>query len=202
MPVPQPIAALPVEQANAITAEVLESKSAKVNPNECSVQAPNTSKTTTPQAVTVFRLTDPSHKGTLEEVKLLAEQYFQEDFHLSISASPNAWRVDAAVCNETKALTGFVVYRRRAKTRDIGISKVYVLEAFRRHGIGRKLVKNVIEFAKKDKNIEIVSLCAFPHAVKFYQGLRFKAVSHTEGDEEYSEQTYMELRVRSARRLR
>lgn len=152
-------------------------------------------------------LQDPNLIILVDKVKALSETCFQENCLLKINKK-SKWKL-AVLSNESSAMfLGFIVYKFNVQMKTVSIAKVAVPEEHRGRGFGRKIVKEVIAVAKKNKQIEVVSLSALPSAIKFYERLRFKAFENIklkpgegETDEDFIEgQVYMEFQVRRPRR--
>jgi ribosomal protein S18 acetylase RimI-like enzyme len=103
-------------------------------------------------------------------------------------------------------LLGFIVYKINRNQRSFTIGKVAVRVEFRGQGYGKRMVKDVIKIAKKDKLIDFVSLSSLPGSVKFYKRMNFKEFkdikfspdSLEEGETFVEGQVYMEFKTKSA----
>lgn len=108
----------------------------------------------------------------------------------------------------TGDMLGFVIYKFNRNARSLTIGKVAVRLEFRGQGYGKRIVKEVVKLAKKDKMIDFVSLSALPEAIKFYKRLNFKAFEDIklsednlmEGEEFVEGQVYMEFKTGRGKR--
>jgi ribosomal protein S18 acetylase RimI-like enzyme len=97
------------------------------------------------------------------------------------------------------------VYKVNRGQGSLTIAKIAVPEDQRHHGYGKRLVKEMIKIAKKDKMIYFVSLSSLPTAVRFYKRMNFKefkevkftGVTIEEGESFIEGQVYMEFKVRN-----
>merc|ERR1719375_2477594 len=109
------------------------------------------------------------------------------------------------VLADGSVVLGFVIYKINRNQNSFTIGKVAVGLEFRGHGYGKRIVKDVIKMAKKDKLIDFVSLSSLPEAVKFYKRMNFKEFkdikfssdSLEEGESFVEGQVYMEFKTKS-----
>jgi Predicted acetyltransferase len=69
-------------------------------------------------------------------------------------------KVEKILCDEAEA--GYLIYEISSKTLDIQHTVIY--PAFRGQGLGRILVDNIIEYAKKE-GLTIISSCSYANLV-------------------------------------
>jgi ribosomal protein S18 acetylase RimI-like enzyme len=116
-------------------------------------------------------------------------------FKLAILSAPNG------------DFLGFAIYKMNRGQGSLTIGKIAVSLDYRGQGYGKRMIKELIKMAKKDKMIFFVSLSALPTAVKFYKRLNFKAFTDIkftevleglrEGESFVDGQVYMEFKVRN-----
>jgi ribosomal protein S18 acetylase RimI-like enzyme len=116
-------------------------------------------------------------------------------FKLAILSAPNG------------DFLGFAIYKMNRGQGSLTIGKIAVSLDYRGQGYGKRMIKELIKMAKKDKMIYFVSLSALPTAVKFYKRMNFKAFTDVkftevleglrEGESFVDGQVYMEFKVRN-----
>jgi len=111
----------------------------------------------------------------------------------------------AVLTAPTGEFLGFSVYKVNRGAGNLTIGKIAVCREQRGHGYGKRMIKETIKMAKKDKMIHFCSLSSLPTAVKFYKRMNFKefkdvkftGVDVEEGEEFVEGQVYMEYKIRN-----
>ena len=165
-------------------------------------------------------------KEAMAMVSAIALAIFSEDEYVTKahSASKKSWQLELVLHTDYVAaveagttpslpldVLGFILFRLGGETSSkelVGISKLWVRDDIRRRGLGCKLVKNVVAFARSAK-AQYVTLWAYDAAVRFYSALGFQ-LGVNPGDapprgiaaDAFSNEVshYMEKRVRKPRR--
>jgi len=112
----------------------------------------------------------------------------------------------AVLTAPTGEFLGFSVYKINRGAGNLTIGKIAVSPDQRGYGYGKRMIKETIKMAKKDKMIYFVSLSSLPEAIKFYKRMHFKefkdvkftAVTVEEGESWVEGQMYMEYKIRNA----
>lgn len=144
---------------------------------------------------------DPRLAALLVQAKTLSEDCFDEDCSEGCSAR-GKWRLTILAgleCDEP-ALLGFIVWKMMPQRGCMSIAKVAVPEAYRGWGFGRELMSWATQYAKTNKEVEMLSLSSLPKAISFYQRIGFKKLHEikekSEDENLVPGQFYMEFRVR------
>lgn len=111
----------------------------------------------------------------------------------------------AVLTAPTGEFLGFSVYKVNRGAGNLTIGKIAICREQRGHGYGKRMMKETIKMAKKDKMIHFCSLSSLPTAIKFYKRMNFKefkevkftGVAVEEGEEFVEGQVYMEYKIRN-----
>merc|ERR1719262_2209786 len=77
---------------------------------------------------------------------------------------------------EEPPLIGFVVYRLKPEQQAFAIAKIAVVPEHRGQGHGGRLMDWCMRVAKKQPDINFITLSSLPEAIRFYKKLGFKEV--------------------------
>lgn len=139
---------------------------------------------------------DSKLQGLIQEASGLSEDVFSEDC-LKDCTKKLKWQLTLLASNDFVKLYGFMV----AKVTNgcLSIAKLAVVPEFRKFGLGRHFMDEVMKVAKRRGDVYEVCVSSRSTAVTFYQRLGFKAFRGIKlvVDFEVEEgQVYMEKRLR------
>lgn len=140
--------------------------------------------------------TDSSLAALIARAREVQAAYFAEDYISKVSKK-SGYRLTllTELQHGVSTLVGYIVYR--FKQFAVSVAQFAIAQEFQGQGFGKKLIKWLIQYAKK-ANVEIIALSSLPTSTNFYQRFAFKRVSvRGISSEDYVEgQVYMEYRCR------
>lgn len=153
--------------------------------------------------VTFVESVDRSDQTLVAQICSIAEEAFEEGE--AVMQLKKGGRIAAVLLNGEVA--GYAVYVVRRELLSLSICKLAVAQCHRRRGLGRVIIRNLIQIAKRRSRgqaaLEAVCLSALPTAVRFYKACGFyEDASLFQVRPDASEcgfiegQVYMEYRIR------
>lgn len=148
-------------------------------------------------------VTDPLVAPLVAAARAVQSAYFAEDYIGRVSKR-SGFRLTLLTASRegVPTLLGYVVYR--FKECAISVAQLAIDAQFHGCGYGRKLVKWLVQEAKKNTHVEIIALSSLPTSTGFYQhfGFRRVKVQGISGEDYVEGQVYMEYRCRKPSKSR
>jgi len=140
--------------------------------------------------------TDSSLAALIARAREVQATYFAEDYISQVSKR-SGYRLTllTELQDGVDTLVGYIVYR--FKQSAVSVAQFAIAQEFQGQGFGKKLIKWLIQYAKK-ANVEIIALSSLPTSTSFYQRFAFKRVmvKGISGEDYVEGQVYMEYRCR------
>eukprot|EP00927_Polykrikos_kofoidii_P023149 TRINITY_DN21409_c0_g1_i1.p1 TRINITY_DN21409_c0_g1~~TRINITY_DN21409_c0_g1_i1.p1 ORF type:complete len:276 (-),score=45.28 TRINITY_DN21409_c0_g1_i1:127-954(-) len=185
---------------DASATEVVE----EVTPKE-SVAGTATPPASNHREVFVFvEALEKSHLHALAQARSISMEAFDEDT-TRVSRGAHV----AALLNDDGEVVAFATYAVRHQLGSLNILKLAVPRTHRRRGLGRLLVRHLVQMAKRrtrgQSALEVVCLSSLPTAISFYKACAFREEPSVKLQEDGSAdgleegQVYMEFRLQRKR---
>ncbi|CAD7955661.1 unnamed protein product [Amoebophrya sp. A25] len=179
-------------------------KSTKKKAKEITVTFHSEVRANVPQAT-------PEMQKLVEQAKDLFAEEFEEEFASQVSKK-GGYRL-TLMADEAGDLCSFIMYKTNPSEKCLSIAHVAVPSTKRRLGYGRRIMRWLIQYAKKQPRSQIafLALSSMPGSIKFHQSLGFKKSGNKltkkedepvkEKDIEYAEgQVYMTYPIKGGKR--
>lgn len=147
---------LPEKDPNA--AEKLESAEKEIQSGVITELKPNCIKS------------NDSQYALVQSIEKLFQQEFAGVFEQLVSKK-GGWRL-FCLTGTGNSLLAFIIYRVEGEALVVG--NLAVPKEQRRKGYGKKMIRHVIQWGKKNTQCNYCCLCSLPNAVKFYQRIGFR----------------------------
>ncbi|CAD7962628.1 unnamed protein product [Amoebophrya sp. A25] len=147
----------------------------------------------------------------VDQAKDLFAEEFEEEFASQVSKK-GGYRL-TLMADEAGDLCSFIMYKTNPSEKCLSIAHVAVPSTKRRLGYGRRIMRWLIQYAKKQPRSQIafLALSSMPGSIKFHQSLGFKKSGDKltkkedepvkEGEIEYAEgQVYMTYPIKGGKR--
>merc|ERR1712007_311305 len=111
-----------------------------------------------------------SQYALVESIGKLFQEEFAGVFEQLVSKK-GGWRL-FCLTGTGNSLLAFIIYRVEGEALVVG--NLAVPKEQRRKGYGKKMIRHVIQWGKKNKRCNYCALYSMPNAVKFYQRIGFR----------------------------